>query len=394
MTASIKQNTADQNIGRQDMATSAPRDFVSLARRLGEVFERRAAEADETDAFVIENYADLKAAGFMEAAVPIELGGGGCDLPTLAGALRELAKHCGSTALALSMHTHQVAIPAWRWRHHEAPVHALLERVAAERLVLLSSGGSDWIAGAGTAERVPEGYRITARKTFVSGAPAGDLLMTAAVSHSETDSPMVLHFEVPMTSPHVRIVPTWRTLGMCATGSHDVSIDGYIVPDAAIVLKRRAGEWHPMLHINMMIAMPLVYSVYLGVAEGARDIAIALAKKRRLDQHVTAAAGRMDTELRAAQIAHAALLEVAARNDPGPVTTNEVMIGRSLVGRHAIATVELAMEVAGGPGFYRAQGLERRFRDIQAARYHALQAGPQATYAGTMALGGLIDKVF
>ena len=67
---------------------------------------------------------------------------------------------------------------------------------------------------------------------------------------------------------------------------------------------------------------------------------------------------------------------------------------RQLVERHAIAAVEYAMQVAGGAGFYRSAGLERRFRDIQAARYHPLQAGPQAEYAGSMALGLPIDRVF
>jgi alkylation response protein AidB-like acyl-CoA dehydrogenase len=52
------------------------------------------------------------------------------------------------------------------------------------------------------------------------------------------------------------------------------------------------------------------------------------------------------------------------------------------------------MESAGGAGFYRAQGLERRFRDIQGARYHPLQAGQQALYAGSIALGLPIDNVF
>ena len=55
-----------------------------------------------------------------------------------------------------------------------------------------------------------------------------------------------------------------------------------------------------------------------------------------------------------------------------------MMIGRTLVAKHAIKTVELAMELAGGAGFYRAAGLERRFRDIQGARYHPMQAGAQA----------------
>ncbi len=69
-------------------------------------------------------------------------------------------------------------------------------------------------------------------------------------------------------------------------------------------------------------------------------------------------------------------------------------MGRRLVAAHAIRAVELAMESAGGAGFYRAQGLERRFRDIQGARYHPMQPGQQAEYAGAMALGMPIDKIF
>jgi len=39
-------------------------------------------------------------------------------------------------------------------------------------------------------------------------------------------------------------------------------------------------------------------------------------------------------------------------------------------------------------------GLERRFRDVQGARYHPLQQGPQARYAGAMALGQPVDRIF
>ena len=47
----------------------------------------------------------------------------------------------------------------------------------------------------------------------------------------------------------------------------------------------------------------------------------------------------------------------------------------------------------GGAGFYRAAGLERRFRDIQGARYHPLQAAA-GEYAGAMALGLPVDRIF
>lgn len=375
------------------IASPAPK-AADIARDLGPVLAARAnAETDE-DKYVAENVALLKDSGLVEAGVPRELGGGGADVDELAAMLRTLAYHCGSTALAFSMHTHQVAVPAWRWTHQQAAaVEPLLKRIAAERILLLSSGGSDWIAGSGKAETVEGGYRINARKVFTSGAPTGDILMTGAILQTD-EGPTVLHFGVPMNSPHVKVLDTWRTLGMRGTGSHDVLIEGHVVPEAAVAVRRQAGQWHPLFHTISTIAFPLIYAVYLGVAESARDIAIGLAKKKTPGRHAVDLAGRMETDLTAARLAHESMLAAVRLNAPSADTVNRVMIGRHLVARHAIAAVEYAMELAGGAGFYRSAGLERRFRDIQAARYHPLQSGPQAEYAGAMALGLPVDRIF
>jgi alkylation response protein AidB-like acyl-CoA dehydrogenase len=374
--------------------TQDRRSPVETARELGPIFARRAAEAADEDRFVADNFANLKAAGLVEAGVPAELGGGGADIDELAAMLRSLAYHCGSTALAFSMHTHQVAVPAWRWTHQKAaPVKPLLERIAKERILILSSGGSDWIAGSGKAEKVEGGYRITARKIFTSGAPTGDILMASAVLETE-NGPEVLHFGVPMNSPNVKVLDTWRTLGMRATGSHDVMIDGHVVPDAAVAVRRKAGEWHPLFQIIATIAFPLVYSVYVGVAESARDLAVELAKRKAPSRHTVELAGRMETELAGARLAVDSMLAAARVNAPSAATVNQVMIGKRLATQHAIAAVDYAMEVAGGVGFYRSAGLERKFRDIQAARYHPLQAGQQAEYAGAMALGLPVERIF
>jgi alkylation response protein AidB-like acyl-CoA dehydrogenase len=377
-------------------AATQQRRATDIARELGPKFATRANSATDEDAFVAENFADLKTSGLVEAGVPVELGGGGADINELSEMLRILAHHCGSTALAFSMHTHQVAFPAWRWKHQQATVtEPLLKRVAQERILLMSSGGSDWIGGSGKAEKVDGGYRITARKIFASGAPVGNLMMTSAVLETEGEPPQVLHFGVPMNSPHVKVLDNWRTLGMRGTGSHDVIIDGHVVPEAAVGARRKPGEWAPLFFMLSTIAFPLVYSVYVGVAESARDIAIELAKKKQQpSQHTISLAGRMDTELTAARLGLRSMLDAANLNAPSAATVNQVMIGRQLVARHAIEAVELAMEVAGGAGFYRAAGLERRFRDIQAARYHPLQSGPQAEYAGAMALGLPVDRIY
>ena len=114
---------------------TAQHNVVEMAHQLGPVFEKRAEQTGNEDAFVLENFAELKASGLVEAGVPAQLGGGDADVYDLAEMLRILARHCGSTALAFAMHTHQVAIPAWRWTHQKAtPVEPLLKRVAQEKL--------------------------------------------------------------------------------------------------------------------------------------------------------------------------------------------------------------------------------------------------------------------
>jgi indole-3-acetate monooxygenase len=372
----------------------APADFSAIAHELGRSFAARAAEADETDAFVAGNYPALKSSGLIDAAVPEALGGGGAGMSELADMLRVMAHYCSSTALALAMHTHQVAVPAWRWQHQKiAAVEPLLKRVAAEKIILCTSGGSDWIAGSGRAEKVDGGYKITARKVFSSGAPVGDVMTTGAILETE-EGPTVLHFGLPMKSPHVRIDPVWKSLGMRGTGSHDVVIEGHVVPEAAVMARRPAGQWHPLFQVITVIAIPLIFSVYLGVAESAREIAVGLARKRRSDRNITQLTGRMETSLRAARLGHAAMIDTSNRNAPSAEAVNDVMMGQRIFTENALRAVELAMEVAGGQGFYRAQGLERRFRDMQGARFHPMQQCQQAEYAGAMALGLPVERIF
>ena len=112
-----------------------------------------------------------------------------------------------------------------------------------------------------------------------------------------------------------------------------------------------------------MIAILLIYSVYVGIAEATRDLAVKQASKHRGDGHLAYLIGGIENELTAARLALQDMITTVAANEPGFGTTNRVMIGRTLVAHAVLKTVELAMEVAGGGAFYRSVGLERLFRD-------------------------------
>jgi len=89
-----------------------PQDVASDTREVGREFATRSERHGENDLFVANNLATLKERGILGAAVPAERGGGDAVHRDLAEMLRMLAHWCGSTALVLSMDTHQVA-NAW-----------------------------------------------------------------------------------------------------------------------------------------------------------------------------------------------------------------------------------------------------------------------------------------
>jgi alkylation response protein AidB-like acyl-CoA dehydrogenase len=373
---------------RQDTDQEPKAYWAGLMHALGPGFAERADRCDANDTFVAENFVELKERGVLAAGVPVELGGGGASYPELCDMLRILGRYCGSTALTLSMHTHPLATLVWRWRRDPAPVERILRRVADERLQLVTSGASDWLDGSGAAVRVEGGWRINARKRFVSGSPVGDLLMTMAVDSASGPEPVVLHFALPLATPGAKVLDNWHTLGMRGTGSHDVVIEDVYVPEAAVSMRRPPGRWVPPLQLMQIIALPLVLGCYLGVAESMRERAVAIAVKRVDTSEVVDIIGEMDTELASARIAHRDMVEAAEFTlEPGSDTLNRVFTDRTLVGRSVLRVAECAMEAAGGSAYYRAVGLERLFRDIQGVRYHRPQERMQLRYSGELALG-------
>jgi acyl-CoA dehydrogenase len=100
----------------------------------------------------------------------------------------------------------------------------------------------------------------------------------------------------------------------------------------------------------------------------------------------------MDNFLTTAQIVHENMVLLAKTAKPGPETTSAMVARRTIVAQALLGTVDRALEVAGGAGFYRSAHLERAFRDVQAARFHVLREKAQLRLSGRLALGLAIDE--
>jgi acyl-CoA dehydrogenase len=363
-------------------------DWQAAVRELAPVFAARAAAHDANDSFVAENFRDLATHRVFSAGVPLDLGGGGLSYAELCGLLRGLGRACGSTALALSMHTHLLAMLVWN-HHRGQPVAGTLRRIASDQLVLVSTGASDWLTPSATAIRVDGGFRISGRKIFGSGSPAGGVLVTMATVDDPVDGPTALHFSVPMRTPGVTVLDNWRALGMRGSGSNDVLLDDVFIADAAVSLRRPFGKWHPVFNAILTMALPLIMSPYLGVAEAARDLAVQQIQRKREDPEVWYLLGELDTALTTAQLAVQAGIDLCANYQfaPNDATGNAAAIRKTIAAQALVSAVEKALEVVGGSGLFRSMGLERLLREIHGAQFHPLQAKRQQRMTGRLALG-------
>ena len=363
---------------------SSAAELIELAHELGRTFSSRATDYDQAGEFVEDNYADLKRHHLMSMMIPRELGGMGFSHSVVGDFLRILAHYCGSTSLAFAMHQHLVAASVWKYIH-QAQGADLLRRVAAEQLVLISTGARDWLDSNGELKRVEGGYLLTATKHFASQSVYGDIAVTSAPFQSENGDWSVLHFGVPMNRPGVSVLNDWDVMGMRATGSQSIRFENVFVPEESVALSRTRGEFHPVWNLVLTVAMPLISSTYTGLAE--RAFSLALDKGRNYQRnlpHIKYIIGKIHNSLAASQAQLEAMFRVTNDLDFDIARDNSTRILslKTNVADNCMETVKTGMEAIGGQSFYRMNELERIFRDVQAAQFHPLPKWEQYFFTG------------
>lgn len=370
--------------------------FVDLARTVGQRCAEHAVRHDREGTFVSESYEAMRECGYLALAVPSELGGLGASLRQITHAQAELARYCGSSALAVSMHLYNTLVLTARHRNGAADAEPALRRIGDGTLIMTTSGGSDWLWPTTVAEEEAGGYRVTGRKIFNSQAPVGDVMTTSAVIGEPGPGAEVIHFSLPMHTNGVEVIETWDASGMRGTGSHDVQIRDVFVPAERVVDRRPWGELGRGLHAATANFAPIVSAVYWGIANGARDHAVGRlpGKVRGAEAEVDSPltqrhVGLMNARLRVAWWSlQGALDDVGEPLQPGPATLATLMIAKRECVLAAQEVVDLAMDVAGGASYFRSSPLERCFRDVRAATFHPLTPDATLVYAGRLALGG------
>jgi alkylation response protein AidB-like acyl-CoA dehydrogenase len=368
---------------------------VEQAHSLTAPFADRAAGYDRDGTFPVEDFEDLRRTGLLGLMAPSRLGGAGASFADYAEVAQALARGSGATALLFNMHAsvtgalaltdddvaRALGVPE---SFFTARDDVLRGAVAGRHYaVAMSERGAGSRLSAITTEYAPVdgGWRIRGAKAFCSGAGHADAYLVAA-----RRGEAVSQFLVP-ASEGVTVVPTWDSLGMRATVSHDLELDVVVPPEAllgqveglALVLAQVMPQW--------MVAS--YAAVYVGVAQAAVDAAAAFVTERGLGRLplVRSRLGRADAEVAAAR----EVVRTMARHvteAPGEPETNRWVWRAKLLAGDTAATVSASLLEACGSSAMRAgTALERVFRDARCGALQPATSDVCSDWLGYAALG-------
>lgn len=404
-------------------------DGARLAGGVVDAIAARAGAADRDGELPAADLDDLRGAGLLGLLVPVCLGGHGGGFADWAVAARVLAAGSGATALVLNMHTSVVGAlagtPEELARAMGAPESffvardRMLARAAAGEFIAVAMserGAGSRLSELGTRYRREDGgYRIIGAKSFCSGATHADVYFVAARADDaepETDTgaddttattgagtragtraARVSHFLVPR-GVGVSVEPTWDSLGMRGTGSHDVRFDVWVPAEALV-----GGLEGLSLLVAQVMPQWLVASyaaVYAGVGRAAFDAGVEYARVRRTAGIPGGLAGLPTVRARfghadAALAALDSVIDECARRvdaDPGSAETNRwVWRAKLLAGRTAQDVAASIVEACGTAVTRRGHPLERLYRDARCGSLHPATTDVCADWLGLAALG-------
>ena len=344
----------------------------------------RAAGYDRDNRFFTEDFEELRAAGYLKMAVPKELGGGGMSLADVCREQRRLAYRAPATALATNMHLYWTGVAADLRKMGDASLEWILREAAAGEVFAAGHGeaGNDLplFLSTAKAERVDGGYKFWGHKTFGSLTPVWTRLGLHAMNAADPGGPKIVHAFLPRDAKGYTIKETWDTLGMRATRSDDTLLDGAFIPDKYVARVVPAGTADLFVLAIFGWAEPTFGSIYLGLAERARDLAAAGAKKRTSLALTRSMAyhpevQRCFSEMQLALEGAGAQVDRVAEEwstgvDHGAQWPMKLVSAKHNAVEAAKKVVDLAMAVSGGGGMFKSNELERLYRDARCGGFH------------------------
>ncbi|PYY72484.1 acyl-CoA dehydrogenase [Pseudomonas jessenii] len=358
---------------------------------LADIRERARCEEFDRQKFISQDVIErFKELGVYRALVPTRFGGDQRTPVEFCQMVEEISAADGSAGWVASFGMNPVYLAS-------LPI-ATLEKVYADGPDVVFAGG---IFPPQPAAFVEGGLEVNGRWKFSSGC-MGASLIGVGISPKNGDTVGLPRLAV-MPREKVKIEETWDVVGLIGTGSHDVVIDGVVVPEEWTFIRGGASNLdEPMFRYpTLSFATQVLSVVGLGVARAALDYLCGMASGRF---SVTGAPTLADRPLAQMQMAKAEAELRAARawfyeamedawisvlnGDPvGVEQTNLLRLSSTHATRVSAEVARTAQMLSGMTGVYRDNPLSRFVNDTLVITQHAFMGDMTYQNAGAIFFG-------
>ncbi|WP_431222811.1 acyl-CoA dehydrogenase family protein [Serratia sp. L9] len=333
--------------------------------------------------------ARFKQIGVYRALVPKAYGGDECSPAQFCELIEQIATADGSAG--------------WVASFGMSPFY--LGALPPDTLKALYRDGPDVVFAGGIfppqrAPQVDGGYRVTGRWSFASGCLGASVFGVGILP--EGGQPLPRMAVLPPGS--VQIDPTWNTVGLAGTGSHDLVINDVFVPQEWSFIRGAALNLEGALYRYpvLSLATQVLSVVALGVARAALNEIYAIAHNQ---QSVTGAPrlaerqqaqmqiARSEAELRSArawfyQAIDDVWQKLLAGDEAACPQINALRLSATHATRVAAEVTRQALALNGMGGIVLTSPLQRYVRDTLVITQHAFMGDLSYINAGTVFFGG------
>lgn len=356
--------------------TGLPRSGSRPAPSLAAILRQHTTAAEQRRALHPDQLSLIYDQRWFRLFIPDIYGGRPLSLPAAARLEEGIAWADGATGWTVTL------CAGAGWFAGFFPKHVFSDIFSDPRLCLAGSG-----APSGEAIPVPGGYRITGRWEYASGAHQATAF-TANCVIKQKDGPIIRPFL--FKKEEVRVLDTWNTIGLVASGSHTFEVNDLAVPADRCFIIDPAHPFvdQPLYHYPFLPLAEVTLAANLsGMAVHFLDHCQELFPQRQHTRHLSPARGEeMNTALRQAIIALQGKRQefYTLLDQSWQVLTHTNHIPAGLLGRLSLASRSLAITARQvTDNLYPYTGLSSArpdsainhvWRDIHTASQHSLLA--------------------
>jgi len=329
------------------------------------------ARYDEAEEFPTELIRKLGELGFMGALFPSDYGGAGLDHVSYAVVVEELSRVDGSIGITMWSHNslctnHIYSFGTEAQRQRYLPPLCRGEVLGAWGLTEPGSG-SDAAAMKSTAVEGADAWMLNGTKAFITNGSVAGTAVVMARTDPTAGSRGISAFILERGMPGFRAGQRYRKLGLHASDTAELVLEGVRVPKANLLGEKNRGFQNTKQVLEGgRIAMA---AMAVGLAQGALDQAVRYARERHAFgrpigefQGLQGMLADLATEVEAARLL---TLRAAYGKDRGHPVMREASMAKVFAAEVGMKCATKAVQIHGGYGYTREFPVERFFRDVK-----------------------------